>query len=201
MKQWKLKDIVLMSMLGVVFGLIYLAFFGVGNVLFGILTPFGLGPLSYEIIFGVWFMVSVIAAYIIRKPGVALTSEIIAALTEVLIGSTAGPSLILSGIVQGAGAELAFAATGWKDYRLRILILSGMGAALVSFPYNYFVSGYDAYASWLLILMIITRLVSGAIFAGIIGKFIADQLAATGVLTGYPLGKEHQQQREDDRAS
>ncbi|WP_040982590.1 ECF transporter S component [Oceanobacillus jeddahense] len=201
MKQWKLKDIVLMSILGVVFGLIYLAFFGVGNVLYGVLTPFGLGPLSYELIFGVWFIVSIIAAYIIRKPGVAFTSETIAALTEVLVGSTAGPTLILSGMVQGLGAELGFAVTRWKDYRLRVLILSGMLAATVSFPYAYFMSGYDAYANWLVIAMFITRVISGALIAGLLGKYIADQLAATGALSGYPLGKERQKRHEQSSAS
>ena len=201
MKQWKLKDIVLMSVLGVVFGLIYLAFFGVGNMIFGVLTPIGLGPLSYELIFGIWFIVSIIAAYIIRKPGVAFTSEVIAALTEVLVGSTAGPALILSGMVQGLGAEVAFAATRWKDYRLRILLLSGMTAATVSFPYHFFVSGYAAYTNWIVISMLITRLISGALIAGLLGKYIADQLAATGVLSGYPIGKERQQQREKKSAS
>ncbi|GLO65263.1 MULTISPECIES: ECF transporter S component [Oceanobacillus] len=199
-KNWKLKDVVLMSMLGVVFGLIYLAFFGVGNILFGALTPLGLGPLGYEFIFGIWFIVSIVAAYIIRKPGVAFTSETIAALTEVLIGSTSGPTLILSGMVQGLGAELAFAATGWKDYRLRILIFSGIGAAVISFPYHYFMSGYDAYASWLVGLMFVTRIISGAILSGLLGKVIADQLASTGVLSGYPLGRERQKKREQ-RAS
>ncbi|GAB2533800.1 energy-coupling factor transport system substrate-specific component [Gracilibacillus alcaliphilus] len=200
MNQWKLKDIVLLSMLGVVFGLIYLAFFGVGNVLYGLLTPVGLGPLSYELIFGIWFIVSIIAAYIIRKPGVAFASETIAALTEVLVGSTAGPTLILAGMVQGLGAELAFAATKWQDYRLRILLLSGVTAAMVSFPYHYFMSGFAAHASWLVITMFITRMISGALIAGLLGKYIADQLAATGVLSGYPLGKERQQ-REEQRSA
>ncbi|MGM8215512.1 ECF transporter S component [Bacillaceae bacterium W0354] len=195
-KQWKLKEVVLMSILGVVFGLIYLAFFGVGKVLYGALTPFGLGPLSYEIIFGIWFIVSVVAAYIIRKPGVAFASETIAAITEVLIGSTAGPTLILSGMVQGLGAELAFALTRWQDYRLRILILSGIGAASVSFPYHYFMSGFDAYAPWLVTLMFCTRVLSAIIFTGLLGKFISDQMANTGVLRGFALGKELQEKRE-----
>lgn len=104
-KKWNLKEIILMSILGVVFGIIYLLFFFVGQGITTLLTPLGLGPLGYEFIFGIWFIVSIIAAYIIRKPGVALTAEVIAAVVEVLMGTTAGPTLILSGFIQGLGAS------------------------------------------------------------------------------------------------
>ncbi|MCA1026061.1 ECF transporter S component [Cytobacillus kochii] len=189
-KSWRLKDIVLMSVLGVVFGFIYLGFFGVGKVLVAILTPFGFGPIGYELIYGIWFIVSIIAAYIIRKPGVAFTAETIAAITEVLVGSTSGPTLILSGMVQGLGAEIAFALTKWKNYQPRILVFSGVSAAFISFPYHFFVSGFHAYESWLIMTMFVIRLLSGAIIAGYLGKMLADQLAKTGVLNGYPIGKE-----------
>ncbi|WP_156292031.1 ECF transporter S component [Oceanobacillus salinisoli] len=198
--QWKLKEIVLMSILGVVFGVIYLLFFLVGQGIRNILVPFGLAPFGYEIIFGVWFIVSIIAAYILRKPGVAFTAEVIAAVVEVLLGSAAGPALILTGIIQGAAAELVFALTKWKDYRLRILILSGMSAALISFVWNLYSSGNIALAPGLLIAMLIVRLISGALLAGVLGKWISDQLAKTGVLRGYALGKELQKKRETGAA-
>ena len=61
--KWNLREIVLMAILSVVFAVIYLMFFTVGTGLVNILTPFGLGPFGYEIIFGVWFIVSIITAY------------------------------------------------------------------------------------------------------------------------------------------
>ncbi|RKQ30781.1 ECF transporter S component [Oceanobacillus halophilus] len=198
--QWKLKEIVLMSILGVVFGVIYLAFFLVGQGIRNILVPFGLGPLGYEVIFGIWFIVSIIAAYILRKPGVAFTAEVIAGVVEVLLGSAAGPGLILAAAIQGLGAEFAFAITKWRDYRLRILILSGIFAALFSFVWNLYSSGNIALAPSLLIAMLITRIVSGALLAGVLGKWISDQLAKTGVLRGYKLGKELQRRREKGAA-
>lgn len=199
-KQWKLKEIVLMSILGVVFGIIYLAFFLIGQGIQNILVPFGLAPFGYEIIFGIWFIVSIITAYIIRKPGVAFTAEVIAGITEVLLGTTAGPALILSAAVQGVGAELAFALTRWKDYRLRVLIFSGITAALISFAWHLFSSGIIALAPWLIIATLIVRVVSGALLAGVLGKWISDQLAKTGVLRGYALGKELQKRRETGAA-
>lgn len=198
--QWKLKEIVLMSILGVVFGIIYLAFFVVGQGLLNILAPFGLGPFGYEIIFGIWFIVSIIAAYIIRKPGVAITAEVIAGITEVLLGTTAGPGLILAAAIQGLGAELAFTLTRYKDYRLRVLVLSGVLAAIFSFTWNLYSSGNIALAPQLLVGMIIVRIISGALLAGVLGKWTSDQLAKTGVLRGYALGKEIQQKRETGAA-
>ncbi|WP_164214376.1 ECF transporter S component [Virgibacillus sp. YIM 98842] len=194
--QWKLKEIVLMAVLGVVFGIIYLGFFLIGQGFRNVLAPFGLGQFGYEIIFGIWFIVSIIAAYIIRKPGVAFTSELIAGVVQVLLGTTAGPQLILSAAIQGAGAELAFALTRWKDYRLRILVFAGMGAAIFSFVWNLYSAGNIALAPWLLTSMLVVRLISGALLAGVLGKWMSDQLAKTGVLRGYALGKERRKQRE-----
>ncbi|MCF3943734.1 ECF transporter S component [Oceanobacillus alkalisoli] len=199
-KHWKLKEIVLMSILGVVFGIIYLAFFLVGQGIRNVLAPFGLAPFGYEIIFGIWFIVSIIAAYIIRKPGVAFTAELIAGVTEVLLGTAAGPGLILAAAIQGLGAELAFALTRWKDYRLRILILSGIFAAIFSFTWNLFSSGNIALAPTLLVAMLVVRVISGALLAGVLGKWLSDQLAKTGVLRGYALGKELQKKREKGAA-
>lgn len=199
-KHWKLKEIVLMSILGVVFGIIYLAFFLVGQGIRNILAPFGLAPFGYEIIFGIWFIVSIVAAYIIRKPGVAFTAELIAGVTEVLLGTAAGPGLILAAAIQGLGAEFAFAITKWKDYRLRILILSGVFAAVFSFTWNLFSSGNIALAPALLIVMLAVRIISGALLAGVLGKWLSDKLAKTGVLRGYALGKEIQKKREKDAA-
>lgn len=198
--QWKLKEIVLMSILGVVFGIIYLAFFLIGQGIRNILAPFGLAPFGYEIIFGIWFIVSIIAAYIIRKPGAAFTAEVIAGITEVLLGTAAGPGLILSAAVQGAGAELAFALTRWKDYRLRVLVLSGMTAAVISFAWHLFYAGNIALAPWVIVATFAVRVISGALLAGLLGKWISDQLAKTGVLRGYALGKELQKQREQGAA-
>ncbi|TQS70967.1 thiamine permease [Ornithinibacillus gellani] len=187
---WRFKEIVVMAALSVVFGVVYLAFLPVGKFLVGLF-----GPIGYDIIFGVWFLVSIIAAYIIRKPGAAFLSETIAAMVEVLIGSTAGPMLIIAGMVQGIGAEAVFASMRWKNYATWVLLLAGMGSAVTSFTYGYFMSGYAALATGYVVAMFVLRLISGAVIAGVGGKAIADGLAKTGVLASFALGKE--QKRKD----
>lgn len=189
-----------MSVLSVVCGVVYMAFSLLGQGLRNILLPVGLAPFGFEVIFGIWFIVSIITAYIIRKPGAALISEVIAAGVEILAGAPGGATILLTGLIQGAGAELPFALTKWRNYRLPILILAGMSAAIFSFIWNLFSSGNIALTLWLLIFMLIVRLISGALLAGMLGKWISDSLAKTGVLSGYPLGKELKKKREHGAA-
>lgn len=96
MKNWKMREIVVMSVISVVFAVIYLVSTHASNIAAGFF-----GRMSYEPIYGIWFIVSVIAAYIIQKPGAALVSEIIAAFVECLLGNPSGPMVILIGIAQG----------------------------------------------------------------------------------------------------
>ena len=182
LKSWKLKEVVLMSVFAVVFAVVYLLFVQVGNIWAGVI-----GPIAYEWIFGIWFIVSIICAYIIRKPGAALLSETMAAMIEVMIGNAVGPRLILSGLVQGLGAEAAFAATGYKRYDWWVLCLAGVGSAVFSFAYGFLVSGYAALDPSLLVLMFTLRVISGAVIAGLGGKYLSDGLLATGALRGYPF--------------
>ncbi|MEI1421075.1 ECF transporter S component [Bacillus cabrialesii] len=191
MKSWKVKEIVIMSVISIVFAVVYLLFTHFGNVLAGMF-----GPIAYEPIYGIWFIVSVIAAYIIRKPGAALVSEIIAALVECLLGNPSGPMVIVIGIVQGLGAEAVFLATRWKAYSLPVLLLAGMGSSVTSFIYDLFVSGYAAYSPGYLLIMLVIRLISGALLAGLLGKAVSDSLAYTGVLNGMALGKELKKKRK-----
>lgn len=188
MASWKLRDIIVLSSLSVVFAVVYLLFLQVGNVLTGFM-----GPMGYEVIFGIWFIVSIITAYIIRRPGVALLSETIAGIVEILIGNTVGPILIVSAIIQGLGAEVVFAAFRYRRYNLAVLMLAGMGAAVFSFIWGYFRSGFAALSMDLVLAMLIVRIISGALLAGLLGKWIADALASTGVLRSFPIAKTRSQ--------
>ncbi len=189
MNNWRFKEIVVMAALAVVFGVVYLAFLPLGSLLVGFM-----GPIGYDFIFGIWFIVSIIAAYILQKPGAAFLSETIAAMIEVLLGNAVGPMLIVTGMVQGIGAEAVFAATRWKNYSTLVLMAAGMGSSITSFIYGYFMSGYAALATEYVIAMFVVRLISGALIAGLLGKALSEGLARTGALSSFALGK---QQRKD----
>lgn len=183
--KWKLKEVVLMSLLAVVFGIIYLVFLHIGNIWSSLI-----GPIAYEWIFGVWFLVSIVAMAIIRKPGAAVIPEVMAATIEVMLGNAVGPRLILAGLVQGLGAEAAFAATRYRRFDLPVLILAGVGASLFSFAYGYLLGGFAALSPWYVVLMLGIRILSGAMIAGYGGSLIVNGLYATGSLRGYAIARQ-----------
>lgn len=186
---WKLQEVIFVAMLCVVFGVVYLAATYASTGLVAVFTPMGIGPMGYEIVFGIWFMVSTLAAYIIQRPGVALVSEIIAAVIEVLLGNMFGPMVIVTGIVQGIGAEIAFALGRYKSYTMKDMLLASVLCTVVSFLWSFIRSGYLAFSVPVLILFFVVRLVSSVVFCGLISKAIGDGLAKTGLLKGYALGR------------
>lgn len=186
---WKLQEVIFVAMLCVVFGVVYLAATYLSTGLVAVFTPMGIGPMGYEVVFGVWFMVSTLAPYIIQRPGVAIVSEIIAAVIEVLLGNMFGPMVIVTGIVQGVGAEAAFAIGRYKSYTMRDMLLASVLCCVVSFLWGFIRSGYLAFSVPVLVLFFVVRLVSSVVFAGLLSKAIGDGLAKTGLIKGYALGR------------
>jgi energy-coupling factor transport system substrate-specific component len=187
---WSLKEIIVLCVLGVAFGALY-----IGGVSVWAVAKAALGPIGLDLVYGIWFVASITAAYIIRKPGIAFGAEMLAALGEVLLGTPAGATVFVGAAIQGIGSEAVFAATGWKKYSAPVLVLAGMGASVTSFVYNYISYGYSSFALPMLLAMLAVRLVSGAVLAGLLGKYIGDGLAATGALSSFPLGRERAEKR------
>lgn len=185
MNQWTQREIVVVAAIGVVFGVVYLAWVQLWLVAQGII-----GPISLDIFFGFWCVASVIAAYIVRRPGAAFFAEVVAAVAEIATGNPAGLILLLTGVVQGAGAELPFAATRWKRYDLAVLLASGASAAVFSFAYTWIRFSYGALSPTLLIAMFAIRVVSGMVLAGWLGGVIARALQRTGSLDGLRIDED-----------
>ena len=187
-KHWELKDVIMMSILGVVFAAVYLAVFQGGLALSTLLIPAGLAPYGFEIIYGVWFMAATLAAYIIRKPGVALITEVLAAAIELLMGNTGGLTVVLTGLIQGAGCELAFAMFRYKRWDLLSMSLSGIFAAIAIFCYELYYLNYILISPTILAGQLLVRFISAVVFSGILCKLAGDGLAKTGVLKSYASG-------------
>src|SRR5690606_21347373 len=149
---WSLREILIVVVLGAVFAVLYIAWVQVWLIAQAIF-----GAVTMDVVMGFWFVVSIVAAAIIRKPGAALVSEILAAVVEVLLGNPSGLMLIVAGAIQGAGAEAVFAATRWRNYSLPVLMLAGVGAATASYIYTWFLMDYGALAPGLLVAMFVLR--------------------------------------------
>lgn len=185
---WQLKDIIMVAILGVVFAAVYMAVFHLGLAIQAALTPFGLGDLAFEFVYGIWFMAATLAAYIIRKPTVAFAAEVLASVMELFMGNAGGIRVVITGVVQGLGSEAGLAVFRYKRYDLKALCVSGMMTAVFIFLWEFVQSGYGLLSPGLLAAKIAIRLVSACVFSGVVAKLAGDGLAKTGVLKNYALG-------------
>ncbi|TVR62867.1 MAG: thiamine permease [Spirochaetaceae bacterium] len=183
-KKITMREIVITAAIGVVFGFLYLGWVQVWLIFQGII-----GPLAMDIVFGFWFVASVVAMYALQKPGVALVTAVITTITQVLAGNPAGAILLVTGLVQGAGAELPFLLTRWRRFSLPVLMLSGASAAVFSYLYTWIRFGYGELGAGILIAMLVLRVTSGMLLGGLLGKFLTERLHATGALRGLAIDR------------
>ncbi len=189
---WKLKEVLLMAVSAVVFGVVYLGMVYLGAALTGVLTPSGWGILGYEPVYGVWFMAAAFVTYIVRKPGIGIVAEMLAALIEVLMGNMFGPIIFISGFIQGLGCELAFLAGKYKKYDQGTMIGASIGAAVLSFFWTGVRQSYWTMDIKVVLIILVIRVISAIIFCGFGSKLLADGLAKAGVLRGYAIDADRE---------
>lgn len=186
MKRLALRDIVLLVMLGVVFGFLYWALVQAWNALAVVMGP--AGDLAQHVLLGGWLLVAPIAIAIIRRPFVGILAEVIASVIEVVfLGVPAGPTLLIAAALQGLGSELPFALTRYRRFGWWVYALSGVLGALLVFFYSAFRFGW--FGQEILLLRLGMQLVSGLVLGGLLAKVIVDALKRTGVLDEFAIGR------------
>lgn len=186
--RWRVVDIVVASVIGVATGLVFLFWNNVGYAWFSAadaVTP-GLGGIAV----GIWLIGGVLGGLIIRKPGAALYVELLAAIVSALIGNQWGIETIYSGLAQGLGAELAFAAFGYRRFGVLQAALAGAAAGAAAWTLELFTSGNLQKSAEFLGLYFAAVVVSGALLAGILGWIVVRALAATGALHRFAVGRD-----------
>ena len=186
--KWSLKDVIMVGITALVFGVIYLGAVHVGVYLGVLLTPVCLAVLANEFIFGVWFMAAAFAGYVIQRPGAALITEMIAALLEVFMGNFYGPLVFVSGFVQGIGTEAGFMSNGYHRAGWPQLIIGAIAATVTSFIWGIVRASFSGLQWQLLAAIFVICLLSTLLFSAVIVKVVCDRLAKMGVLSNYPLG-------------
>lgn len=188
--RWRVVDIVVAAVLGVAIGLLFWGWNIIGGAWFGAadaLTP-GLGGIAV----GIWLIGGVIGGLIIRKPGAAFVVEVVAAIVSMLIGNVWGVSTVLSGIVQGLGAELIFALFFYRRFGIVAAMLAGVGAAAAAWIFELFYGSSPNILKSLEFnaIYLVTLVISGAILAGVVGWLLVRALAVTGALNRFAAGRE-----------
>ncbi len=182
--RWRTVDIVVTAVIGVAFGVVFFAWFVLWTALDPLFAAFK--PLQY-VISGVWLLPAVVAPLIVRRPGAAIFAEVVAALVSALMGSVWGLDAVLSGLIQGAGAELVFAFTLYRTWSLPVALLAGAGAAVGEAIHDialYFRP--DAFSLDFQLAIAAAMILSGVVIAGLGGWSLVRALRRTGVLESFP---------------
>jgi energy-coupling factor transport system substrate-specific component len=183
---WRTVDIVVTAVLGVAFGVVFAGW----NTLTSALFSGAVNPPAY-LVSGLWLAPGVLAGLIIRKPGAAVFGEVVAAAVSAILGSMWGIDTILSGAIQGAGAELAFAVFLYRSHTLPVAMLAAAGAAVGEWLHDMPIY-YPDLAFGVQLAIGAFMLVSGVIIAGLGSWLLVRELARTGALAAFPSGREQQ---------
>jgi energy-coupling factor transport system substrate-specific component len=186
--RWRVVDIVVASVIGVAVGVVFWAW---GVVWGPISTPIqALLPGLQAAPAAVWLVAGVLGALVIRKPGAAVYTELVAAIVSALIGSQWGGLLTIeAGLVQGLGAELVFAIFLYRNWRLPVALLAGAGAGL-AMAINDLILWYAGAAPAFAVVYTISAVVGGALIAGGLSWLAVRGLARAGALDRFAAGRE-----------
>ena len=183
---WRVVDIVVASILGVAFGVVFQVWNGAWELARPIFVGF---PPLQGLMYGIWLVPAVLAPLIIRRPGAALLAEVVAAAISALLGAQWGLQTLVYGLLQGAAAELAFAFSLYRSWNLVTAMLAAAfaGVAAVLLDLVFYYPDWDA--SYQLTYGVVV-VISTVLLAGIGSWLLVRALASAGVLNAFPAGSE-----------
>lgn len=180
-----LSDILVTVLISVIFAVIYNLWW----VAYYTVQPLGLH--LDQLMYGMWFAAAVVAYLIIPKMGIALIAEFAAGAGETIIMGRFDIPTIIYALLQGLACEIVFAIFKYQSRAFMVSVLAGMAAAIISFPVDWYYGYLNEVAAWNLILLIIFRLLSGAVLAGVFPYYLVKSLDKTGVTKLFrPASKE-----------
>ena len=185
-RRWRTVDIVVASVIAVAGGVVFWAWGGLWNVTS---IAFAAFPPAHGVIYGIWLAPGVVGGLVIRKPGAALYTELVAAIVEALLGSAWGLSVVVYGVVEGLAPELVFAVGAYRLWKLPIGVIAGAVAGLAAAALDLFFYYPGWRPAWKLAYVAVLML-SSAVIAGLGGWWLVQALAGTGVLQPFASGRD-----------
>ncbi|WP_349902758.1 ECF transporter S component [Parafrigoribacterium humi] len=185
--RWRVVDIVVASVLGVASGIIFWAWDLAWTPLSGLLS---FTPGLEGLLAGGWLFAGVLGGLVIRKPGAAVFTELVAAIVSALIGTQFGFSVLIWGLIEGLGAELVFAILLYANWRLWAALLAGVGAGVAVGLLDTNFTSYAALAFEYKLVYFFSAVVSGVVLAGALSWLAVRGLARTGALSRFAAGRE-----------
>ncbi len=180
--RWRTLDIVVAAVIGVAFGVVFWAW----NLAWPAFEPLNtVFPVARDLLYAVWLVPAVLAPLVVRKPGAALFTEMVAAGVSTLIGSQWGPDTLLSGFVQGAAAELVFAFTLYRGYSLPVLGLAAVASAAAAWIHDWALY-YATVSTELQLARGVLMGISAVVIVAGGSVLLVRSLRQAGVLRGFP---------------
>ena len=185
--RWRVIDIVTAAILGVACGLIFVAWNQVGYAGYEALKAIlpGLGGL----VTGIWLLGGTLGGYVIRKPGAALFVELLAATVSMGLGSQWAIGALYSGIAQGLGAEIVFAAFVYRRFNVWVVSAAGAMAFAAEWCLELFTEGNLAKEVSFNVVYLVSGALSGIVLAGLLAWALTNALAKTGALDRFASGR------------
>jgi len=185
---WRGVDLLTAAMLAVAFGVV---FWGFDTVVYPLISTATAGfPPAGELSLGVWLVPAVVGGLVVRRPGAALFTELVASNVELFLGNKWGVAVLLSGVLQGLGVELVLAAVRWRRFGPVVAALGGALAAVLEIVGYEWWSYVPDYSPTWKVLYLLFGVVSGALVAGLGGWALVRALARSGALNAFPPGQE-----------
>jgi energy-coupling factor transport system permease protein len=186
--RWRTVDIVVAAAIAVAFGVVFWAWNAVWEAtkpLFLTITP------AQYIISGVWLIPAVLGGLIIRKPGAAFFTELVAASVSAILGSVWGLDTLLSGAIQGAAAEIVFGATLYSNWSIIVAVAAAAAAAAGEWLHDIPVY-YPSLETGQQLAIGVFMVLSAVIIAGVGSWLLMRSLVQTGVLAQFRAGRAQQ---------
>ena len=185
--RWRVSEIVIAAVISVACAVI----FWIWDIAVSPATKTALvaAPELRPLIGGAWLLGGTLGGLLIRKPGAALFCEIVAAFISVLFdGGAWSGEILLAGLIQGIGAEVAFAIFGYRRWNATIAIFAGALCGLFMGGNEIFIY-YPDMEPVKAIIYVACSVISGAVIAGFLAWILVQNLAKTGVLSSLASGK------------
>ena len=185
---WRVNEIVIVSVVAVACAVVFWVWdIGVSPAA---KTIFAAVPEYQPLIGGAWLLAGVLGGYLIRKPGAALYCEVVAAIISVLLtGGAFSGEILLAGLIQGVGAEIAFAVFAYRRWNLPVAVFAGALAGLFMGG-NEILSYYPDMDPTKAAIYIVCSVLSGLVMSGIGSWALTKALAKTGVLASLASGAQ-----------
>lgn len=184
--RWTVADLVVASVLAVAGGVV----FSIWNATYlPVSQALSFYPPLTGLYAGIWLFPGVLGALIIRKPGAAVYTELVAAIISAFVGSAWGISVIWYGLFEGLGAEIVVALFLYRRFGLAVAALAGAGTGLACATLDL-ISYYPTFPIGQKLAYIATVVLSGVVIAGLGSWALARALARTGVLAPLASGRD-----------